>query len=231
MSTLLCESFDVLSPVKIAKTAATRPYHHGNLRQSLIDAGLELIAEKGVRAFTLREIGSRIGVSRMAAYRHFADKSALLRAISDAGFVAFADALEAACRTAKADFASQLSSMALAYVRFAVEHRAQFEVMFAWGDVDAKAMPSEAGRRAFGLLVQTIQDGQQAGAVREGDTITLARVAWVQVHGISLLNLEPDLSPGGKGTRFVLLCSEILRRGLAPGSNGKPRRGSRSRGD
>ena len=56
-------------------------YHHGNLRSALIECGLELIDEKGIRALTLREIGSRLGVSRSAAYRHFKDKAALLSAM------------------------------------------------------------------------------------------------------------------------------------------------------
>jgi AcrR family transcriptional regulator len=61
---------------KRTKKAQARPtYHHGNLRAALIQGGLELIEEKGVRALTLREIGDRLGVSRSAPYRHFTDKT------------------------------------------------------------------------------------------------------------------------------------------------------------
>jgi AcrR family transcriptional regulator len=191
------------------------PYHHGNLRATLIEAGLKLIEEKGVRALTLREIGSRVGVSRMAAYRHFSDKADLLAAIREAGFVQFVEALEIAWRGALPNFSSRLTALAVAYVRFAAAHRAHFEVMFGEPS-DENAPPGGGpGARAFGILVETIQSGQESGEVREGDPVTFARIAWAQVHGISMLGLEPDLSPSGAGTRFVEFSSGVLKAGMA----------------
>ena len=81
--------------VSSAPLKKKKAYHHGNLRSVLIQAGLDLIAENGVRAFTLREIGARVGVSRMAAYRHFTGKAQFLAAIREAGFEKFAEALQA----------------------------------------------------------------------------------------------------------------------------------------
>src|SRR5277367_1200570 len=122
LSTPLCENFRmVLKPV-----ARRGAYHHGNLRAALIEASLKLIEEKGVRALTLREIGIRVGVSRMAAYRHFHDKADLLAAIREVGFSQFADALEGA-RQSVTDPGARLEAMALAYVRFAAEHRVHYE--------------------------------------------------------------------------------------------------------
>jgi AcrR family transcriptional regulator len=190
------------------------PYHHGNLRTALIEAGLELIQEKGARALTLREIGARVGVSRMAAYRHFADKADLLGAISEAGFAQFADALDAARHTAgRRGSASQLSAMAVAYVRFAAEHQAHFEVMFApAGGSEVRASPS--GARAFAILEETIRQGQQAGEIRPGDSGMLARLVWALVHGISTLHLEPDAAARTTRAKFVLFCSQVLQTGL-----------------
>jgi AcrR family transcriptional regulator len=203
-------------------TRVERSYHHGNLRAALITAGLKLIEEKGVRALTLREIGTQVGVSRSAAYRHFADKEDLLAAISEAGFAQFADALDLARRNAPQDFASRLTAMALAYVRFATKHPAHYEVMFGSlgsspesGD-PTKERGSESAVRAFSILLQTIRDGQQSGHVRSGDPVALARLVWAQVHGISTLRLEPDLAAHGAGTRFVRFCSDVLLNGLAP---------------
>lgn len=176
-------------------------------------AGLRLIEEKGVRALTLREIGATVGVSRMAAYRHFADKADLLGAIQEAGFGEFADALEKARNAAAPDFASRMRAMALAYVRFAESRPAHFEVMFA-AQVQRPASP--AGARAFGILEQTIREGQSAGLVQPGDSVQLARVAWAQVHGIATLRLE--------GAGFVEFGYEILLRGLRgqePGAAGR----------
>jgi len=200
-----------------SKNQSKRRYHHGNLRAALIEAGLKLIEEKGVRGLTLREIGARVGVSRMAAYRHFADKSALLGAISEAGFAQFADALEAARHGGRERFATRLTAMALAYVRFAAEHPAHYEVMFgsAGGRAEGIRSSGQSAARAFGILEETIRQGQQAGEVRPGNTVMLARLVWAQVHGLSTLRLEPDLSPNGAGAGFVRFCSEVLQTGLA----------------
>ncbi len=187
-----------------------KPYHHGNLPAALIGAGLKLIEKKGVRALTLREIGARVSVSRLAAYRHFSDKADLLTAIREAGFELFADTLEQARSKAGTTFSSRLKAMAVAYVRFAAEHRGHFEVMFSWSPAPASA----ASARAFGILEQTIREGQQSGDVRPGDSVVLARLVWAQVHGVSMLRLAPDLTPKGTGTRFVEFCSEVLQIGL-----------------
>ena len=85
---------------------AKKAYHHGNLRATLIETGLRLIASKGLAALTLREIGARAGVSRMAAYRHFSNKSELIAAIREVGFTKFGDALQQACDKANSGFSS-----------------------------------------------------------------------------------------------------------------------------
>lgn len=210
LSTLLCE-YQFMTPDTRSKKRQS--YHHGNLPAALIEAGLKLIEKKGVRALTLREIGARVGVSRMAAYRHFSDKADLLAAIREAGFAQFADALEQA-RSKGKTFPARLKAMALAYVRFASEHPAHFEVMFSWSP--QQPSPSPAGASAFGILEQTIREGQQSGDVRAGDSVQLARLVWAQVHGVSVLRLAPNLTPKSAGTRFVEFCSEILKIGLAP---------------
>lgn len=178
-------------------------YHHGNLREALIEAGLKLIEDKGVRALTLREIGAQVGVSRMAAYRHFADKADLLEAISEAGFGQFADALDQARGNAGDAFGTRLKAMALAYVRFAAEHPAYYEVMFGWGGGES----GESATRAFGILEETVREGQRSGEVRQEDPVMLARLVWAQVHGISLLKITD--------TPFVEFVSEVLQKGLA----------------
>lgn len=215
MSTLLCQN--PCMPSRAAKPHKPKRYHHGNLRGALLESSLQLIGKKGIQALTLREIAAATGVSRMAPYRHFADKTALLRAISEAGFVAFYKALETAKSNAGPDFQARMLAMALAYVRFAAEHQAHYEVMFgsAPGVSEPIRSGSKAARLAFEVLEQTIREGQDTGHVRKGDSVTLAQAVWAQVHGISTLRLEPDLGNDGAGTRFVIFCSELLLAGLA----------------
>ena len=209
------------------RLAAQKTYHHGNLRQVLIDASLHAIEENGVRSLTLREIGSRAGVSRMAAYRHFADKADLLFAISEAGFTKFSEALEAAKYGAEPQFVARLTAMAFAYVRFAAEHRSHYAVMFQHEGENVRK--GEAGARAFGILEQTIREGQESGDVRAGDTVSIAQMVWSVVHGISTLNLAPDCGKGSAGESFILLCSEILIAGLRRTETPKRSRPSRDR--
>ncbi len=205
LSTLFCED------EAVARKKPKNAYHHGNLRQALIESGLRLIQEKGIRALTLREIGSRLGVSRSAAYRHFADKAELLSAICEAGFIAFGDALEQAKCRAAPDFTSRMQAMGVAYVKFANDHRAHFEVMFS-DSPDSDRAPSPAGDRAFRILQQTIEEGQQSGDVRPGDSKLIARAVWAQIHGISVLQLDRDPA----APHFPEFCFDLLQNGLKP---------------
>jgi AcrR family transcriptional regulator len=196
-----------------------RSYHHGNLRSTLVEVGIGLIEEKGVKALTLREIGERSGVSRTAAYRHFSDKAALLAAISEVGFTKFADALEGARSAAKGSFASRMDAMGLAYLKFAEEHRAYYEVMFGVGcDLGERpASESEAGTRAFGILEDTIREGQATGEIRGGDPAFLAKVVWALSHGVAMLKLEIGADFKGSGDtekKFIVAAAEVLRTGL-----------------
>ena len=185
-------------------------FHHGNLRAAVIEGGLELIEREGIDALTLREIGKRLGVSRTAPYRHFKDKAALLSAISEAGFIKFSEIVDAARKEAGKGFAAQMDAMALAYARFADEHRSEFEVMFA--EVLAVGVARAAGGgRHLAILEATIREAQQNGEVRPGDPALLARAVWALVHGAGVLRLDTiSLEPD-----FIRFSTEVLRSGLS----------------
>jgi AcrR family transcriptional regulator len=199
-------------------TTSKRPYHRGNLRDSIINESLALIAENGVRALTLREIGARLGVSRMAPYRHFTDKAALLAAISASGFRQFADALEEALGKAGEGFKERGEAMAVAYVRFAMEHRAHFEVMFGGGG-EPQYLDEQGeieANRAFSVLEAAVSEGQRRGEVIEGDSAALAKVLWALVHGISALGFEQKPKQESWKADFTRFCAGVLQSGLEP---------------
>src|SRR5580658_392741 len=148
-------------------------YHHGNLRGVLIAEGVRLIEEKGVNSLTLREIGERAGVSRTAAYRHFADKNELLMGISEAGFSEFATALDTAREDAKPRFANRLEAMGMAYLKFARERKPYYEVMFG-----SRHSVGPEAKRAFEVLEALIRSGQASGDVRPGDSAMMAKIVW-----------------------------------------------------
>jgi AcrR family transcriptional regulator len=107
-------------------------YHHGDLKAALVDGAIELIAERGLRGFSLAKLTQRLGVTVAAPYRHFADRDELLAAVTVRAMHAFADALVAEGREGDSP-QQRLAAMARGYVRFAAEHRPLFDVVYGSG--------------------------------------------------------------------------------------------------
>lgn len=173
-----------------------RSYHHGNLRETLIQQGVKLIEEKGLEALTLRELGIRAGVSRTAAYRHFPDKTALLAAISEAAFTEFARCLEEARDRAPAgNHLAGLLEMGRAYLQFSREFPAYYSAMFGLQcDLGChRPASSQAGGRAFDVLRSVIVDAQASGELKPGDPDLIAIAVWTMSHGIVSLGLNIGL--------------------------------------
>jgi AcrR family transcriptional regulator len=165
-------------------TTAARPYHHGNLREALLDAGERALESGGATNLSLRELARAVGVSHAAPRRHFADKQALLDALALAGFERLGTSLDAAAAGGD-DFPARLLSLARAYVGFATAHPALIELMFA-SKHEAGAPPelARAGERAFAPALQAVADGQASGAVVGGDTERIAKIAFALLQGL-----------------------------------------------
>ncbi len=165
----------------------TKTYHHGDLRAALIRGALELIREAGAEGLTLREVTRRANVSHTAPYRHFRDKEDLTAAIAEEGFGILAREMERAAE-AKGAPRKRLVLGGRAYVAFALKRPEHFKVMFAT-NLDAKRHPAarKAADTAFARLVALVTACQEAGQLRVGPALTLARIAWSQVHGIASL--------------------------------------------
>jgi AcrR family transcriptional regulator len=153
----------------------------------LLQAAIELIAEVGPAAFTLREVGRRAGVSHNAPYRHFADREDLLAAVAAQGFRELTQAmLDAARKQARA--LDQLKHAGLAYVQFALRRPEHFTVMFdAPVSKREDARAAEAAEHCFGTLLSLVKSGQMERRLPAGDTLQLACLAWTMVHGIAKL--------------------------------------------
>ena len=189
-----------------------KPYHHGDLRAALIQAGLAILAEGGAQALTLRAAARRAGVSHSAPYRHFADKEALLAAIAEEGFTQLAQRLEQARGSADRSARAQLEDAGWAYVHFAVTHPDHLRVMFGSHIADPERYPGmwAAGARAFAVLVEIIRSGQHAEALSAGEPQQLAFAAWAMVHGLALLLLDRQVPLALRGAydqeQLVRLC-------------------------
>jgi AcrR family transcriptional regulator len=162
-------------------------YHHGNLREALLQGALRVIAELGPAAFTLREVARRAGVSHNAPYRHFRDKDALLAAVAAQGFRELTRAMRDAGER-KSNTLDRLKQSGLAYVAFAVRRPEHFTVMFDAPVIACKDPEYlQASQEAFNTLVNYIRNCQDQGQLPAGDTLERALYAWSLVHGIAKL--------------------------------------------
>ena len=163
---------------------STSPYHHGDLRRVLIEAGIGRLRAAGVGGLTLRGVARVAGVSATAPYRHFADKDALLAAIAAEGFERLQVAVETADTGARGMEA--LRAQGVAYVRFAREEPALFRLMF--GTAVARNNPSAGA--AFGVLRNRIT------ALVPADRAEIAALsAWSMVHGLASLLIDGRIDP------------------------------------
>jgi AcrR family transcriptional regulator len=165
-------------------------YHHGDLRTALVETAIGLIAERGVRGFSLAEASRRLGVSAAAPYRHFADRDDLLAAVAVRSLQVFAAMVAAEAGDLQAP-PQRLALMTRAYVRFAAEQRPLFDTLYSAG-LDKSRYP-ELQRAwepvdAFLGVVEEICEGDTAAA----DSLATALEATAHGHAMLLLDGEPD---------------------------------------
>lgn len=196
-----------------------RAYHHGNLRPALIAAALEVLGERGIAGVTLRETARRVGVTHAAPYRHFADKAALLVAVSERGFNELYEQVTAVYAAAGDNPRDKLTAMARAYIRFAMERPALYRLMIGRRRFEPGEYPShdEATQKSLSALVDTIRGGQEAGLIREGDPDKLGLVAWASTHGLAsiLIDGRVQRSAVEEAQELATLAAETLWEGLA----------------
>ena len=161
----------------------SRPYHHGNLRPALLTAAIDEIEEYGPAAMSLRAVARRAGVSHAAAAYHFGDRKGLLTAIAAEGFGLVADALREAQQTT-----GSFLEVGVAYVRFAITHRAHFEVMYRPELYHRDDAALVRARVAAGALLY-------GSEVPDAERLAEGVAAWSIVHGVATLWLNGNLPP------------------------------------
>ena len=177
-----------------ARAAPERAYHHGDLRRALVARALELLRTGGAEALTLRAVARAAGVSQAAPYRHFADRRALVAAVAEEGFRQLVDAMTQAMGQAMAAGNMRLAfrEVGVAYVRFALEHDAQYRVMFGAEVANNEDLPAlrAQSRGVLEGVARAVAGLQQAGLVGPGDPHTMAAALWAALHGLVMLQLD-----------------------------------------
>ena len=173
-----------------------RGYHHGNLREALVEAALMLIAQKGPAGFTIAEAARLAGVSPGAPYRHFRDAEALLAEVALRGFERFAALLSAAWNNGRPDPMRAFEALGRAYLGFARDepafYAAMFETRIAFDDYPGLLA---AGDRAFAVLREAAERltlGLPPG--QRPPPLMVALHIWAMSHGIASLFVRADPS-------------------------------------
>ena len=161
-------------------TSPKRPYHHGDLRQALLEVATTLIEEGGPGAMSMREVARRAGVTHAAATYHFGDKAGLLTALAVDGYRLLGDALR------EAHESRSFLELGVAYVRFAVTHRAHFEVMFR---PELYHRDDEELRTAKTITAALLYGTEHAS----DEQLETGVAGWAIVHGIATLWLNGNL--------------------------------------
>ena len=208
------------------KPHGPRGYHHGNLKEALVKAALDLIGEKGPTGFTFAEAARSAGVSPAAPYRHFRDRDELLADVASRGFSAFADALDAAWKDGRPEPARAFERVGRAYLAFAHDEPAYYSAMFESGlSIADSAALREASDRAYGVLRRASEALVAAMPPKNRPPASMVGFhVWAMAHGIASLFARGDgsrrmlpMAPGDLLEAGLL----VYLRGLGVGERGK----------
>jgi AcrR family transcriptional regulator len=189
-----------------------RGYHHGNLKEALVNAALELIRQKGPAGFTFAEAARWAGVSPAAPYRHFRDRDELLGDVARRGFDQFADVLKLAWNDGAPDAMTAFDRVGKAYLGFARTEPAYYSAMFEAGvPLESNAELNAAGDRAFGVLRLACEKLiERLPAGKRPPAMMMALHVWSLSHGIASLFARAD---AGR-RKLPMSAEELLEAGV-----------------
>ncbi len=173
-----------------------KSYHHGDLKNALIKAGADILTKEGVSALTLRKVAQKAGVSHAAPYAHFADKQALIAAISTEGYKQLYEKIAQAAAQYQSDPLRRFVEASWAYAQFALDEPDQFKVTLSGMIEKEQDYPAfvETARQTFNLVVDVVAQCQRAGILRKGPSDLVAVSVWAVIHGFVTLLMENQIS-------------------------------------
>ncbi len=198
---------------------AKAAYHHGNLRDALVEAAVELLETEGLAALSLRAVARRVGVSQTAPYRHFADKEALLAAVAAEGFRRQRETQSSHAENA-ASPSNYFRAMGRGYIAFGRAHPALLKLMFSPAIGDWSRFPelTESSKLNYEGLQKAV-----ASALPEGSQVSvgvMAAAAWSLVHGLTVLMVDDQITAEGAGVADeAALIDQVLLMLGGPGKD------------
>jgi AcrR family transcriptional regulator len=170
-------------------------YHHGDLKNALIKEGLKIISEDGIQGLTLRKVASRIGVTHTAPYAHFADKQALIAAISAEGHHELFKEMNFLYQKYQDEPYKQLVEIGWHYIQFAIKDPEYFRIMFSKVIEDGEIHPEfiEISDKNYEIVSQVIINCQKAGIIDPEDHEKRTIYIWSVIHGLATLIIEDQI--------------------------------------
>jgi len=193
-----------------------KSYHHGHLREALLETAFGVVDSHGVDAISMRGLAREAGVSSAAPFRHFADKQVLLDAVAEKAAAELERKLDEA--TAECgDALTQFRAMSVAYVRFAAEHPALFDLIHSTDSVSARFLGEVKDERRLKLIALIIE-GQNAGLIPEADPELIALTSEALTHGLArmIVDRHPRLQSlsSQEARQLALAATHLLQTGI-----------------
>lgn len=177
-----------------AATNKKTKYHHGDLRQALIDTATKMVEKDGVSSLSLRKLAEQVNVSRTAAYHHFTDKHDLLCAIAAKGFSHWHEMSEAISNDPQLTAQDKFRQFFLKYLQFAIDNSAIYELMFGhqlWQSDSENTALKSVSYPCFQYQVEMTRVWQEQGVYPKSENPTrLAQVTWATMHGLAKLYID-----------------------------------------
>lgn len=192
-------------------------YHHGNLRQELLSAAVDMLRSDRGEELTLRAVARAAGVSQTAPYRHFSDKGALLAAVAQTGFAMLAHRCEEAMSLPRGP-RERLQHLGQAYVQFAIDEPALYRLMFGAELAPIKDdYPSlvAAAKQVHDMMCATVDDLMSPQDASSAQVEAACVAAWSLVHGLASLLIDRSIKvPTGKAGALIHSVTALFAHGL-----------------
>ncbi len=176
-------------------------FHHGNLRAELIQTAVKMISEEGLEKVTMRALGQRVGVSRTAPYRHFANKTMLLCAIAKEGCQKLTLQYQKINQDTSIDTLSKLMKLMITYIEFSIKNPCYYKLIFGHEIIQQERTPEllTAAEATFNEILIAVEVFLKEYNIELKDPLSLATMGWATLHGLSTLILDGQLQMSEKG--------------------------------
>lgn len=195
------------------------PYHHGDLKNALVETALKMVEEEGVESISLRDITRRVGTSRSAIYRHFDSKDALMQAVVMAGFERLAQHLQPVLTQEGLNTIERFHTMAQRYIAFARTYPALYRMIFGDRAMQEREavhdIRDETQSTGFHELRTLVEQAQREGLVKKGDSMLISTVIWATIHGHAILLIDGHLHIRENFDAVFEMTFNVLLQGFA----------------